>query len=79
MAIDSVAPQSRRALLGATPGAIAATIGQALAHPFAGAAEGETMHVAGDYFARAWSCNSGGTAGAVSSGIDAAERRTPMS
>lgn len=49
MAIDTTTPRSRRALLGAGLGAIAATVASAFGLPLPAQAEGETMHVGGDY------------------------------
>jgi hypothetical protein len=50
MAIDTTIPRSRRALLTGLSGAIAALAAQALGRPLPALAEGETMHVGGDYF-----------------------------
>ncbi|OGO55948.1 MAG: hypothetical protein A2V85_03950 [Chloroflexi bacterium RBG_16_72_14] len=49
MAVDAATPRSRRALLAAGAGAIAATAIEALGHPAPVRAEGETMVVGGEY------------------------------
>jgi hypothetical protein len=49
VAIDTTTPRTRRALLGAGFGAIAATIASALGKPLPVNAEGETIRVGGEY------------------------------
>jgi hypothetical protein len=50
MAIDTARPQTRRALLAATVGSLAAVVAQALGRPIPARAEGETVKVGGEYW-----------------------------